>query len=291
MLAQRRADVAELNEGARAGLRRSGGLGDQELVAGEREFRAGDRVICRRNDSMLGVCNGTRATVREVEPVLGILTLQLDGGPIRQVPAGYAAEHLEHGYALTGHAAQGASVERAFVLVRADGALAEWGYVAASRARAETRLYAVGPELVDDAGLAHDDPEPAARRLAGALTRAATEPAAVRIAERAAGARTPAHATRERLEREIESRGRLLASTRQQLEGLGWVGRRRHGPALRQAIDVQVRVLADLRMDLRDLPAAEPHPRPGALKRSAIAQARERSIRQPLERGMGGLER
>ena len=135
MLAHRRADVAHLNEGARALLRRAGRLGDLELVAGEREFRAGDRVICRQNDSALKVCNGTRATVRAVDPVLGLVTLQLDGGPIRQVLARYAAEHLEHGYALTGHAAQGLTIDRAFVLVRAEGALAEWGYVATSRAR------------------------------------------------------------------------------------------------------------------------------------------------------------
>ena len=49
-------------------------------------------------------------------------------------------KHLEHGYALTGHAAQGATVERAFVLVEDRGALQEWGYVACSRARRETRL-------------------------------------------------------------------------------------------------------------------------------------------------------
>ena len=172
--------------------------------------------------------------MRAIDPVLGILTLQLDGGPIRQVPARYAAEHQEHGYALTGHAAQGLTIDRAFVLVRAEGALAEWGYVAASRARTETRLYAVGPELVDDAGLARNDPEPAARGLADALMRAAAEPSAVARAERGPDAPSPAQMARERLEREIESRGRLLASTRQQLGGLGWVGRRRHGPALRE---------------------------------------------------------
>jgi hypothetical protein len=53
----------------------------------------------------------------------------------------YAAAHLEHGYALTGHAAQGATFERAFVLLDDQGALQEWGYVACSRARMETRLY------------------------------------------------------------------------------------------------------------------------------------------------------
>ena len=175
MLAHRRADVAELNEGARALLRQAGRLGQHELVAGERDFRPGDRVVCRLNDSALGVCNGTRATVREVEPVLGILTLQLDGGPIRQVPAHYATEHLEHGYALTGHAAQGASVERAFVLVRTEGALAEWGYVTASRARTETRLYAVGPEIAAHDGRPLDEHLPTTRMLVGALSRIGAE--------------------------------------------------------------------------------------------------------------------
>lgn len=179
---------------------------------------------------------------------------------------------------------------RAFVLVRAEGALAEWGYVVASRARTETRLYAVGPELVDDAELARNDIEPAARRLAGALTRAAAGPPALGRAERDAEAHSPAQMARERLERELESRGRLLASTRQQLGGLGWVGRRRHALALREQIDSQVRVLADLRMELRDLPAPELRPRPSALEQSPVLQSRERSIRQPLERGVG-LER
>ncbi len=220
----------------------------------------------------------------------GSSTLQLDGGPIRQVPARYAAEHLEHGYALTGHAAQGASVERVFVLVRAEGALAEWGYVAASRARAETRLYAVGPELVDDGGLARDDPEPAVRRLAGALTRAAAEPPATDSARGRRDAPLPAQMARERLEREMESQGRLLASAREELQGLGRIGRRRHGPALRERIDGRVRILADLRMELRDLPAADLRPRPPALERSTALEAPKRSIRQPLERGFG-LER
>ena len=150
MIAQRRADVEDLNAVARELLREAGRLGDASLVAGGREFRVGDRVVCRRNDSRLGVCNGTRALVSGVDPSSDALGLTLDGGPARIIPATYASEHLEHGYAITGHAAQGGSVERAFVLVRAEGALAEWGYVAASRARAETRVYAVGRAVPDD---------------------------------------------------------------------------------------------------------------------------------------------
>jgi ATP-dependent exoDNAse (exonuclease V) alpha subunit len=43
----------------------------------------------------------------------------LDDGRSVDIPAAYArAGHLDHGYALTAHLAQGATVERAFVLGR-----------------------------------------------------------------------------------------------------------------------------------------------------------------------------
>jgi len=212
MLAHRRADVADLNDAARALLGRAGRLGEAALEAGERDFRPGDRVICRRNDSALRVCNGTRASVTAVDPVLGILTLQLDGGPIRQIPARYAGEHLEHGYALTGHAAQGLTADRALVLVRAEGAHAEWGYVAASRARAETRLYAVGPEVVDDVRASRGPPEPREGCIATALSRTAASSLATELAmphhERLGSVDMP----RERANRDIASGPQLPAS-------------------------------------------------------------------------------
>jgi hypothetical protein len=274
-------------ERRRTGLLREAGRLGERALAGEREFRAGDRVVCRRNDPALGVRNGTRASVRAVDPMLGIITLQVDGGPARQLPARYAAEHLEHGYALTGHAAQGASVERAFVLVRAQGALAEWGYVAASRARAETRLYAVGPELDGDAGLARDEPVPATRLLASALSRTAAQPAAVEQAGRDTGAPSPAQMARRRLEREIDSRTRLLTSAQKKLADLGWFGPGRHRQALREVINAQHRVLGDLRTELSGLPTHDPRARPAAPERSTIRRAREPDVRQPVERGMG----
>jgi conjugative relaxase-like TrwC/TraI family protein len=285
MVAHRRADVADLNEAAHELLGRAGRLGEAALLAGEREFRSGDRVICRQNDSFLKVCNGTRATVREVDPAAGIVTLQLDGGPMRHIPARYVAENLEHGYALTGHAAQGLTVERAFVLARAEGRLAEWGYVATSRARTETHLYAIAPELASDAGLAHGDPEPAPRQLAGALSRPAAETPAPARSE-ARQARSPAQVARDRLERQIESRQRLLAATQRQLGDLGWIGRRRHGPALREVIDAQVRVLADLRSELRELPAHDAQKHPGRPGRSTVWREREPIVRPMRGRGM-----
>jgi ATP-dependent exoDNAse (exonuclease V) alpha subunit len=190
MLAGRRADVNELNRAARALLLDAGRLGEDALSCGGRDFRAGDRVVCRRNDSRLGVCNGTRALVGDVDPVLGTIGLTLDAGRSRRVPIAYAAESLEHGYAITGHSAQGSSVERAFVLVRAEGALAEWGYVAASRARSETRLYAVGPELADDALRATEAPT-RADLLARALARPAARPWEIDLRPRSSDERRP----------------------------------------------------------------------------------------------------
>jgi ATP-dependent exoDNAse (exonuclease V) alpha subunit len=63
MIAQRRSDVAELNALARTRMHRDGRLGAIELVAGDRAFATGDRVVARRNDRRAGVVNGMRAEV------------------------------------------------------------------------------------------------------------------------------------------------------------------------------------------------------------------------------------
>ncbi len=63
MLALRRSDVADLNQLARSLMDTAGRLGKERLVVAEREFAAGDRVVCLRNSDALGVKNGTRGTV------------------------------------------------------------------------------------------------------------------------------------------------------------------------------------------------------------------------------------
>jgi len=116
MIAYRRADIRELNEAAQTLMQRAGRLGLDALTLGEREFRVGDRVLCRRNDPRLGLRNGTRATIAALDQAT--LTLRTDHGALRRAPVEYAMRHLDHGYALTGHAAQGATVERAFCPAR-----------------------------------------------------------------------------------------------------------------------------------------------------------------------------
>jgi ATP-dependent exoDNAse (exonuclease V) alpha subunit len=74
--------------------------------------------------------------------------VRTDAGRPIAISAAYAdAGHVQHGYAITGHQSQGATVDRAFVLAPDAGRLKEWGYVAFSRAREETRVVLSAAEL------------------------------------------------------------------------------------------------------------------------------------------------
>jgi conjugative relaxase-like TrwC/TraI family protein len=147
MLAARRADVADLNATTRARLLDAGRLGQVAVTVGEgkqeREYRAGDQVIVTANDYQLGVLNGTRAEVTGVDPRHRTLTLATDDQHRVAVPADWVARHLDHGYAMTCHKAQGATVDTA--LLYGTGALSrEAGYVALSRGRTSNHLYVPG---------------------------------------------------------------------------------------------------------------------------------------------------
>lgn len=142
MIALKRRDVATLNSLGRALMNQSGKLGRERLVAGDREYAIGDRIVCLRNNDYLGVQNGTRGTVTAVDPVRRTLTITSDGGTTHNLSNQYLADgHLRYGYALTGHSAQGATLERAYVLGDPDRALKEWGYVGLSRAATSTSVY------------------------------------------------------------------------------------------------------------------------------------------------------
>ncbi len=144
MLAVRRGDVAKLNDTARRRLLEDGRLGLDAVVAGHghlaREYRAGDRVLVTANDHHLGLLNGTRGTVTAVDPSTRTVTLRDEDRRQVTVTADWAERHLDHGYAMTCHKAQGATVETA--LLYGAGALTrEAGYVALSRGRTANHLY------------------------------------------------------------------------------------------------------------------------------------------------------
>lgn len=137
MLARDNETRAQLNDAARAYRANAGELGEERLYAGT-PVAVGDRVICRNNDARVGVDNGTRGTVRHVDGAR--VVLETDSGAVRELPAGYVADHVEHAYCLTGHGMQGGTVERAVVVASPEDLTAGWSYSALSRARGTTRL-------------------------------------------------------------------------------------------------------------------------------------------------------
>jgi conjugative relaxase-like TrwC/TraI family protein len=147
ILAHDRADVVTLNHQARQLTDQAGWLGASRLIASGREWAAGDRLVCRRNDYRpeIDVRNGTRGTVEAINRETGSLVLRTDDGRRVELPADYL-EHAHHGYAITGHASQGATVDRTFLLAAPERGSAEWGYVAASRHRIDLQVYVAGAD-------------------------------------------------------------------------------------------------------------------------------------------------
>jgi hypothetical protein len=146
MIAFRRADVRELNARARALMLQDGRLGSQSLTVAHADFAAGDRIVLRRNDRRRAVANGDRGTVLAVDAARHTLDVAIGTRRVTLDSSYLAARGgrspIMHGYAVTGHVAQGMTVDRALVL-GTDALFQEWGYVAMSRGRMLNRFYAV----------------------------------------------------------------------------------------------------------------------------------------------------
>jgi conjugative relaxase-like TrwC/TraI family protein len=265
MIAYRRADVAELNSVARTLLDREGRLGRERLhLDNGTELAAGDRVLCTRNDHRLYVANGSRGTVVAIDRNRRSIVLELDDHRQLTLPAGYLdAGHVAHAYALTGHKTQGLTVERAFVLADGQGALREWGYVALTRSRGQTRLYTIANQLEPDAPPHRPEPAGPVDRLAEAFAR----PAAESLAADAAGTRGNPYDPGDRarlgrqtrllvdrrraLEKKRTQAARALYGAKRELAGMGAIGRARKGRRLRERIDEGRDALARLDAELK----------------------------------------
>jgi conjugative relaxase-like TrwC/TraI family protein len=162
VLAARRDEVDRLNTYCQQVLAKHGRLGDQRLRVEDREIAVGDRVVCGDNAiRQLGIANGSRGLVVGLDAKARTLTVRLDGTE-REVtlPRWYLDgrgrdernRRVDLAYATTGHRAQGLTKWRA--LVRVTGSEdRNWFNVQLSRAREDTRLYAViGPEPHESAG-------------------------------------------------------------------------------------------------------------------------------------------
>jgi conjugative relaxase-like TrwC/TraI family protein len=149
MVAARRSDVAALNAEARARMTEAGRLHGDPLEVDGRAFREGDVVMTTRNNTSLGVDNGTLAEVTAIDQDSRTVTLMTHDGARVTLPRAYVdAGHLTHAYAVTGHKSQGMTVDRTFVLVD-ETLYREWGYTAMSRGRTENRLYVVAGADLD----------------------------------------------------------------------------------------------------------------------------------------------
>jgi ATP-dependent exoDNAse (exonuclease V) alpha subunit len=166
MIALRRSDVRTLNRLARLAMRDAGRLQDEEFEFGGEPVSAGDVVVLRLNDPRRGVTNGDRGTVLAVAPdriavELGGVAVELDREYLSRF-TNHGDPVVAHGYAVTGHVAQGLTTDRAFVLA-SDELYREWAYTAMSRGRATNRLY-----LVDGAPRIRDEIAPRPRSMAEA---------------------------------------------------------------------------------------------------------------------------
>ncbi|MGZ4391962.1 MAG: MobF family relaxase [Gaiellaceae bacterium] len=288
MLAHRREDVRDLNQAAHARMLSAGRLGPDALKLAEREFRVGDLAICRRNDPKSAVQNGTRGTIVELDP--SSLTLKTTAGSLRSIPLDYANHHLDHAYALTGHAAQGATVDRAFVLLQDEGHLREWGYVACSRARAETRLYLIAATHESELHGHEPHRRNTTQRVTRALSRSSAEPLA--HDQRVGPSEAPARLFAQRQQRLDQARAQAqerLAAAEAKLETLGWRSHGRRGAELRSDIALHRAALrlADQRTtELRRAAPATPRARPPL--DHDLAPSRTRSLSR--EREAPGLD-
>ncbi|MDP9259495.1 MAG: AAA family ATPase, partial [Actinomycetota bacterium] len=186
MLALRRDDVLDLNLAAHTLMTDAGRLGSERLAIGDIELAPGDRIVCRKNNHATGVRNGTRGTVLAIDSERRSLSLLTDAGRAVEIPPDYIERgRVELGYAVTGHASQGVTIDRAFVLAPTSGTQREWGYVALSRARLETRIYAVESDLDPGEHLPPLASADALNRVARALEQTAAEPLALDLARQA----------------------------------------------------------------------------------------------------------
>ena len=140
--AHKRKDVHALNQAIRAALRSEPDAKPETMFStgtGKRAFAADDRIVFTRNDKDIGVKNGMLGTVITAQG--GEISVALDGDTKRLVRFDpHQFNNFDHGYAVTIHKSQGATVDQAYVLASRtmDRHLA---YVAMTRHRDDMRLF------------------------------------------------------------------------------------------------------------------------------------------------------
>ena len=168
LLAHRRVEVDGLSDMARELMAADDRLSGPTLDVQGRAFQVGDRIVCGLNRPSLHVANGTRGVVTDVNVEARTLAIRTDAGYEVTLPAEYLNRELgkgrrpvDHGYAITGHKAEGVTVDRVFIV--GSGPTQEWMYVASTRPKVRADFYLIEapepPQLADEIDL----PPPASR--------------------------------------------------------------------------------------------------------------------------------
>ncbi len=151
LIAATREQAAALNTRARTHRLADTGDADprqQVRLADGCTASAGDAIITRRNDRRLGITatdwvkNGDRWTVHAVRADGSIDAVHRDTRRRVRLPAGYVAEHVTLGYAVTIHTAQGVTADTCHTVL-AGTESREQLYVALSRARHANHVHVV----------------------------------------------------------------------------------------------------------------------------------------------------
>lgn len=173
MIASDNETARTLSERARADRVAAG-----EVEAGGLELRdgsacgVGDVIVTRRNDRTIPVGRnaGAGGYVRNRDRWL--VTGRNDDGSLAvrhtkihaeaTLPSGYVAEHVELSYAVTGHGAQGLTVDAAHALIQSTDTR-QYSYVAMTRGRVLNQVHVVTGQIVDEP--AGYEPEMTARSV------------------------------------------------------------------------------------------------------------------------------
>jgi hypothetical protein len=192
----------QLSRLARHLLRTHGELGADELAAsGDRRFATGDRIVARMvarhlhvaGDATRYVRNGAHGTVVDVkvgETGAGaVLRIDFAGVGIIEIPRAFFDEHtgpggrrdvgIDHAYAVTSYAVQGATYEASTSRIDEGAARAET-YVDITRGRRSNHLFITrSPHPLDGEHLPEVPPPPLADSVAERLRRSGPERAAI----------------------------------------------------------------------------------------------------------------
>lgn len=166
MIASDDAPVAALNALAQARTRDACDVSRNEIELASGAATIGDQIITRRNDRRVHVArrdarghdwvrNGDLWTITGTHKDGSLTATSVGQDRSVRLPRRYVVAHVELGYAVTAHRAQGRTVDSAHALI-SGGASREALYVCATRARRENHLYVdlagfdADPETVHD---------------------------------------------------------------------------------------------------------------------------------------------